>query len=141
MKNFNHKAFIQVRFKDVDKMGHVNNANYLTYIEQARVKYFDDVIGHDKKWSQQMGIILARIEIDYRSPVFFHDTIFVYTRCAQIGTKSITLEWLIVREKDNSEEIVAQGIAVLVCYDYEHEKTIPVPDEHRRLMDAFEGRT
>lgn len=139
MQNFKHKFPIQIRFKDIDKMGHVNNANYLTYIEIARVKYFEDVAGADRKWSQQVGIILARIEIDYKAPVFLHDTISVYTRCSRIGTKSLTLDWRIVREKSGQEEIVAQGIAVLVCYDYVHEKTIALPDEQRSRLEEFEG--
>jgi acyl-CoA thioester hydrolase len=138
MQNFKHKVPIQLRFKDIDKMGHVNNANYLTYIELARVKYFEDVVGTDKKWSQQVGIILARIEIDYKAPVFLHDTIFVYTRCSRIGNKSLTLDWAIVREKQNQEEIVAQGNAVLVCYDYTHEKTIPIPEEQGKAIERFE---
>ncbi|MBL7845495.1 MAG: acyl-CoA thioesterase [Cyclobacteriaceae bacterium] len=138
MQNFKHKFPIQLRFKDIDKMGHVNNANYLTYIEIARVKYFEDVVGTDKKWSQQVGIILARIEIDYKAPVFLHDTIFVYTRCSRIGNKSLTLDWVIVREKQNQEEMVAQGNAVLVCYDYAHEKTIAIPEEQRKALEQFE---
>jgi acyl-CoA thioester hydrolase len=140
MQHFNHKVPIQLRFKDVDRMGHVNNANYLTYIELARVKYFEDVVGTDKKWSQQVGIILARIEIDYKAPVFLHDTIFVYTRCSRIGTKSLTLDWVIVREKMKEEEIVAQGVAVLVYYDYQEDITIAVPEDHRKKIDTYEGR-
>lgn len=139
MKPFKHKIPIQIRFKDIDRMGHVNNANYLTYIELARVKYFEDVVRLDKKWSPEVGIILARIEIDFKAPVFLHDIIFVYTRCSRIGTKSITLDWAVVRQKENSEEVVAQGIAVLVCYDYRSEKTIPVPEEHRRAIEQFEN--
>lgn len=139
MQNFKHKVPIQLRFKDIDKMGHVNNANYLTFIELARVKYFEDVVGTDKKWSQQVGIILARIEIDYKAPVFLHDTVFVYTRCSRIGNKSLTLDWVIVREKQNQEEVVAQGNAVLVCYDYTHEKTIAISDEQRKAIERFEN--
>lgn len=139
MHPFKHKIPIQLRFKDIDKMGHVNNANYLTYIELARVKYFEDVVGTDKKWSQQVGIILARVEIDYKAPVFLHDSIAVYTRCSRIGNKSLTLDWVIVREKSATEEVVAQGIAVLVCYDYTHEKTIPIPEEQRKAIEQFEN--
>jgi len=140
MHPFKHKFPIQLRFKDIDKMGHVNNANYLTYIEVARVKYFEDVVGTDKKWSQQVGIILARIEIDYKAPVFLHDSISVYTRCSRMGNKSFTLDWAIVRDKQNQEEVVAQGNAVLVCYDYTHEKTIAIPEEQRNAIEAYESR-
>jgi acyl-CoA thioester hydrolase len=139
MQNFKHKVPIQLRFKDIDKMGHVNNANYLTFIELARVKYFEDVVGTDKKWSQQVGIILARIEIDYKAPVFLHDTVYVYTRCSRIGNKSLTLDWVVVREKESQEEVVAQGIAVLVCYDYIEEKTVPIPEEQRKAIERYEN--
>lgn len=139
MQHFKHKMPIQLRFKDIDKMGHVNNANYLTYLELARIKYFEDVVGTDKKWSQEVGIILARIEMDFKSPVFLHDTIAVCTRCARIGTKSVTLESAIVREHEGREEVVAQGIAVLVCYDYANEKSITLPEAHRQAIERFEN--
>lgn len=122
-------------------MGHVNNANYLTYIELARVKYFEEVVRLDKKWSPEIGIILARIEVDFKAPLFLHDTVYVYTRCSRIGTKSLTLDWAVVRQKETREEVVASGIAVLVCYDYRHEQTIPVPEAHRRAIEQFEGIT
>jgi acyl-CoA thioester hydrolase len=138
MQKFKHKFPIQIRFKDIDKMGHVNNANYLTYIEAARINYFENAVGDSKKWSHQVGIILARTEIDYKAPVFLHDSINVYTRCSRIGTKSLTLEWIIVRDKNGEEQITAQGLSVLVCYDYVHEKTIVVPDEQRRSIEAYE---
>jgi acyl-CoA thioester hydrolase len=139
MQNFKHKVPIQIRFKDIDRMGHVNNANYLTYIELARVKYFEEVVRMDRRWSPEVGIILARIEIDFKAPVFLHDHISVYTRCARLGTKSLTLEWVVVREKNGAEEVAAQGIAVLVCYDYTRETTVPIPEDHRKAIAAFEG--
>ncbi|MCU0357224.1 MAG: acyl-CoA thioesterase [Cyclobacteriaceae bacterium] len=138
MQNFKHRFPIQIRFKDIDRMGHVNNAVYLTFIETARVHYFDSVVGHGNKWSHSVGLILARTEIDYKAPVFLRDTISVLTRCARIGTKSITIEWVMVRENSPTEEVVAQGISVLVCYDYDKNATIAVPDEHRRLLEAYE---
>ena len=120
-------------------MGHVNNANHLTYVEQGRLKYFEEVVGTDVNWSHQQGIILAHISVDYKAPLFLRDKVFVYTRCSKLGTKSIELSWVIVREKSSTEEIIAQGIAVLVCYDYGKEKTIEIPDEQRKKIEVFEG--
>lgn len=130
-------------------MGHVNNANHLTYIELARIKYFEDVVGADANWSQQQGIILARIEIDYKQPLFLHDKVFVYTRCSKIGRKSIELSWVIVRERPNVgtqnfaslQENIAQGIAVLVCYDYAENKTIEVPELQKQKIIRYEGES
>src|SRR5688572_23288815 len=139
MHPFKHKTPIQLRFKDADIMGHVNNANHLTYIELARLKYFEDVVGADANWSQQQGIILAHISIDYKAPLFLRDKVFVYTRCSKIGKKSIELSWVIVREKSSAEEIIAQGIAVLVCYDYAQGKPVDVPDAQRGKIELYEG--
>jgi acyl-CoA thioester hydrolase len=139
MHPYKHKTPIQLRFKDVDKLGHVNNANHLTYIELARIKYFEDVIGVEANWNQQQGIILAHISIDYKAPLFLQDQVFVYTRCSKLGKKSIELSWVIVREKPNTEEIIAQGIAVLVFYDYEENKTIEIPDLQKQKIIQFEG--
>ena len=139
MHPYKHKTPIQLRFKDGDVMGHVNNANHLTYIELARVKYFEDVVGFDSNWSQQQGIILARVEIDYKQPLFLRDKVFVYTRCSKIGKKSIELSWVIVREKGQQEEAIAQGIAVLVCYDYGENKTIEIPENQKQRIEKYEA--
>jgi acyl-CoA thioester hydrolase len=139
MHPIKHKTPIQLRFKDADIMGHVNNANHLTYIELARIKYFEDVVGVETNWSQQQGIILAHISIDYKAPLFLQDQVFVYTRCSKLGKKSIELSWVIVREKSNTEEIIAQGTAVLVCYDYGESRTIEVPELQKQKIIQFEG--
>ena len=86
-----------------------------------------------------MGVILARTEIDYKSPIFLHDNVFVYTRCGRIGSKSLTTEFAIVREKNGLEELLAKGIAVIVYFDYRHNQTIPVPAEHVTMIKQFEG--
>ncbi len=153
MENFKHKTPIQLRFKDGDIMGHVNNANHLTYIELARIKYFEDVVVSDARpgpvgqanWSQQQGIILAHISIDYKQPLFLRDNVFVYTRCSKLGKKSIELSWVIVRENVETQNIaslqetIAQGIAVMVCYDYAENKSIEVPELQRSKIIQFEG--
>ena len=138
MQDFKHKIPIQLRFKDGDIMGHVNNANHLSYIELARIKYFEDVVGMDSTWSKQQGIILAHISIDYKAPLFIHDKVWVYTRCSKLGTKSIELMWKIVREISGAPEIVAQGNSVLVCYDYSLNQSTLIPENYRLRIEAFE---
>ena len=120
-------------------MGHVNNANHLTYVELSRIKYFEDVIKSSGHWSKDLGVILARTEIDYKSPIFLHDNVSVYSRCAKIGTKSLTTEFAIVREKNDKEELLAQGLAIIVYFDYHHNHTIPVPPEHIEMIKNYEG--
>ncbi len=139
MKNFKHKTQIQVRFADMDMMGHANNAVYSSYIEFARMKYFDDVVAEKGVWSKLEGLILARLEIDFRLPVILGDEITVYTRCARMGTKSFDMECIIVRNSSNVEEIVAETKAVIVCFDYKTNRTIPVSEERKRKIADYEG--
>jgi acyl-CoA thioester hydrolase len=64
-----HKTPVQLRFKDVDALGHVNNANHLSFFELARIHFFDEVIGEEIDWNTT-GMILARATVDYKQPVF-----------------------------------------------------------------------
>ncbi len=139
MKNFKHKFPIQIRFKDIDKMGHVNNANHLTYIEIARFRYFEDVVTGDGKWSKTLGLILARVEIDYKKPILLHHNVSVCTQCSKIGRKSLELEWMIVGDDNGTEEVLAKGIAVVVYFDYQHNQTIAIPEAHKELIRKYEG--
>lgn len=137
MGGYKHKTLIQIRFKDTDKLGHVNNANYLTYFELARMKYAREVIGEInwKKW----GFILAKISIEYIQPVFLEEEIYVYTKCSRLGNKSFDLSHSIVKVKDEKEIEVAKGVAVIVCYDYEKNDSMLIPENWRGLMQRFES--
>ena len=146
MHTFKHKTLIQIRFKDVDMMGHVNNANHFTYLEYARVKYFNDVAGEEVNWTKQ-GIILAKAVLDYKIPILFNDTIYVYTKCSRIGNKSFDLEYKIIKSPTSSpkeggaatmEAVLAEASTVLVCYDYEKGQSILMPEEWKRKIKVFE---
>ena len=136
--NFKHRTPIQIRFKDLDALGHVNNANHLTYFELARMKYSDDVLGKID-WSKN-GFILASIHLEYKRPILLNDEVTVLSRTSKTGTKSFDMEHVIIRiEKDGSETILATGGNVLVCIEYQTMKTISLPEEWRASVSAFEG--
>lgn len=137
MKGFRHKTPIQIRFKDIDLFGHVNNANHFTYLESARVKYFNEIVGEEVNWSRQ-GFILAKATIDYRLPILFKDNTCVYTKCSRFGTRSFDLSHCIVKEQDGQETILAEGTTVIVCFDYDKGETIPVPGDWKRKIQEFE---
>ncbi len=137
MAGFKHKTPIQVRFKDIDALNHVNNANHVTYFELARVKYFDDVVKEEVNWSEQ-GIILAKITVDYKAPVYFKDKLFVYTKCIRLGNKSFDLAYSLVREKDGKETELATGSSVQVCFDYKNQATISIPGSWKKMVEDFE---
>ena len=136
MEGCKHKTPIQIRFKDIDAFRHVNNANHFTYLELARVKYFDDVAGKNMEWSKQ-GVILANAKVDYKLPVLLKDTVFVYTKCSRMGNKSFDLSYSIVKEENGKEIVVGEVSTVHVCYDYENATTIPLPEEWKKKILDF----
>jgi acyl-CoA thioester hydrolase len=132
MNPFKQKTRIQIRFKDIDKMGHVNNANYMTYFELARVEYFNELASaKDLKidWTGEESVILAKIEMEYKQPILLEDNIFVYTWVSRMGSKSFDMSCSIVRLVNDKEVEVAKGLAVIVCFNYLANQSILVPEK------------
>jgi acyl-CoA thioester hydrolase len=138
MPTFKHKTPIEVRFADVDAFGHVNNAKYLTYFEQARVRYFNDIVDWTYDWSKE-GIILAKADIDFIRPIHFRDEIIVFTRCARLGNKSFDLQYQIMSYKDGEEILMSDCTTVMVAFDYVSKKSIVVPEEWKQALKKYEG--
>ncbi|MDQ3192674.1 MAG: acyl-CoA thioesterase [Bacteroidota bacterium] len=128
---------IEIRFADIDKLGHVNNAVYLTYFEQARLKYFKEVIGTGIDWSEN-GIILAKAEIDFILPLLLENKAVVEISCSRIGTKSFDLNYQIIVEKSNTKTVITKGKTIMVCYNYKNEKTIEIPTNWLEKVKSFE---
>jgi acyl-CoA thioester hydrolase len=111
----------RVRFRDVDSMGHVNNAVYSTYLEQARI----GILGGLEPF------ILARVEIDFRAELHEGEEVEVRSRCARVGTKSFELQ----HEVRAADRLVAEAKSVLVGYDYERSASVPLSEELRRTLE------
>jgi len=138
MSDFHFHHPIEVRYGDLDPQGHVNNSKHLTYFEQARVAYMIELGLFTKNQSfMEIGVILADVHITYLEPIYFGQSIKVGVHAVRLGTKSMTWEQNIV-DSDTGQE-VAKGEVVMVTYDYKDEKTIPVPQEWRERITAFEG--
>ena len=121
---------LEVRFADIDVMGHVNNAIFLNYFEQGRIAFFRQHNQSDWDWSKY-GIIVARNEVDYLKPVLLHDEVYVTAEFGKMGNKSFQMIMRVFRKVDDTEVDCAKGVVTLVCFDYKQQKTIPVPDEWR----------
>ena len=127
---------VQVRFRDLDAMGHVNNAVFLTYLEIGRMVYYRELMGLTRP--QEFNFILARMEIDFRSPIELGDSVFVGIRVSRVGNKSFHFEYEI--REGESGRLVAEATSVQVMYDYRQRTTIPVSPEFLARLEAFEGR-
>jgi acyl-CoA thioester hydrolase len=136
IKHFKHSTNVEVRFADMDSFGHVNNASFLTFIEQARIRYFDDISGWHYDPSKE-GVILAHASLDFLRPLHFKEKLQVLTMCPYIGSKSISIVHRIMAGENDE---IATAESVLVAFDYSAMKSIPVPAKWREAIGKFEGK-
>jgi acyl-CoA thioester hydrolase len=115
-----------VRFRDVDAMGHVNNAVFLTYLEEARIAFLVPF------GAEVSSMILARVEIDFRAPLRMGDEIEVGVRPANLGRKSFELEY----EVRAHDVVAASAKTVIVSFDYESGRSIELPPSWREALAA-----
>ena len=120
--DYAYRHRLSVRFRDCDAMGHVNNAVYSTFLEEARIEVLGGLV----------DFILARVEIDFRSELRAGEEIEVRTRCSRIGTKSFELE----HEIRAGGRLAAEAKSVLVGYDYERGQSVPLSDEVRARLSG-----
>lgn len=140
MNSFKYKLPLPIRFVDFDQLGHVNNANYLTYFEIARIRYFEDIVASGRVDWKKEGIILAKAIIDFRQPINGYTNYFVSVCCSRIGTKSFDLSYLITLEEHGQVTAIAEGTTVMVCFDYLTQKTIKMDAGWISEIEKFEGR-
>ena len=140
IERFKHKTEIKVRFSDLDAMQHVNNATYLSYLEEARIKYFNDLFNL-KDGNLDYEAVIARIEIDYLFPIVLGDEIEVYTRISNLGNKSVDVLHIIAIRKDSGLIKTAASVTKLVYYDYKSRTTKQIPASAKKIISEFEGLT
>jgi acyl-CoA thioester hydrolase len=126
---------IQVRFTDVDIMGHVSNTVYQNYYDTGKTQYFDHILP-DLDYVN-LGVVGASIKLDYLLPILMHYKIVVETRISVLGTKSFTMEHRLVNIE--TDEVLSTCTAVLVCYDTRQGKSRLIPDHWRKAIIKHEG--
>lgn len=130
---FRFRTPIHVRWSDCDPFGHVNNAVYLTYLEQARFAYWNEVLP-DIPFP---GMILARIEIDYRAQAFPDEHLDLHAAIVEMRTTSFVVEYEL-RKADGT--VVVRARSVQVFFDYETNRPIPIEPRFRERVTTYEGQ-
>jgi acyl-CoA thioester hydrolase len=128
---------IQVRYSDCDPQGHVNNARFVSFIEEARFQYIVKLGLWEGGSFLDLNLIVASIHMDLLAPINLFQPVRVGARVTRIGNKSIAFEYLI--EDSRSGQALARAETAMVTYDYHTLKSIPVPDDWREKIAAFEG--
>ena len=123
---------VQVRFRDIDAMGHVNNAIYATYVEQARTDYFDRVLdaGLD-----DVSTVLASLELSYERPILLEQSVTVTIDVPGLGRSSLPMEYEVLADGERA----ATAKSVQVFLDPETGESAPIPERFRERITEFEG--
>lgn len=124
---------LPVRFRDLDPMGHVNNAVYATYLEHARARYFREVVGESLPTADT---VLVHLSVDYRVPIDLDDgSVKVALWIPRLGESSIPMEY----EVRVGETVAASAETVQVAYDRDAGTSKPIPDAWRAAIEADMG--
>ena len=127
---------VSVRFRDTDAMGHVNNAVYSSYLEEARIAYWRALTGLED--FTKVDLILARVEIDFRSPAFVGETLRVKIALTEARGSSFDFRYRV--EEKKSGRLVAEARSVQCLYDYKLGKIKRISPDFRRRIEEFENR-
>jgi acyl-CoA thioester hydrolase len=135
VQGFAHTFSQDVAFRDLDGLGHVNNAVYLSYVESARLAYMQEVLGPLEL--EELGIV-ADVKISFRSPASLGETLEVGQRVSRVGETSLVFDFEI---RGGDGRLVAEGSTVHVAFDYGMRRPVPVPEEWRSRIESYEARS
>lgn len=125
----------RVPFSDIDMLGHANNTAYLRWAESIRTEYLADILG--AFIGGERGMILARVTVDYESPIGYHEAIAIGARIGRVGNKSFDFEHEVWSEDRTVR--CAKIASTLVAMDYTTDSTIAVPADWRTRIAAYES--
>jgi len=128
-----------VQWGEQDPLGHVNHVTYFRWYESARIVYFLKVGLMDMHKNERIGPILASVANDYRRQITYPDTVHIGVRISRIGRSSMDMEHKILSQNDHA--LAAEGTSTLVVFDYQTNKSCPVPARIRHAIETLEGRT
>jgi len=125
---------IEVRFRDLDAMGHVNNSVFFTYFEHGRMLFSRQIF---KMYEPvEFTFIMAHISCNFLKPVQLSDSVILQMWVKNIGTKSFDYGYKLV-DRSNESVVYASGESVQVCYDYKAAKSITVPADMRAKLSEY----
>lgn len=133
---FHHRSDLQLRFNDVDVLGHVNNTVYFSFYDTGKALYFTDVQGWPVDW-RHVDRVIANVNCAYIAPIHFGDDMEVLTRCKSVGTKSFTLEQ-VLRDK-KTDQIKSFAETVMVAIDPVTQRAVELSENIRKAFADYES--
>lgn len=136
-ETFKETLPIQIRFSDIDALGHINNNVYFSYFDLGKTTYFETIKGKsDISWTDGL-IVVAHIEVDFLSPVYYRENIVVDSKVTKLGDKSGVFLQQIRNVKNG--EVKCRCKSVFVTYDAHTQASMPIPDTWRKIISEHEG--
>jgi acyl-CoA thioester hydrolase len=132
---------VKVYFSDCDMMGHLNNARFFTFMEQARLEYaknFSEIDFRNLKSDPVLSFILAEISCNFKSPAYLDETLIVKIRASDLKRSSFVFEYELSEEK--TKRLVALGRSVQVFFNYQQQKSVEIPEGIRKKFEEIEGQ-
>ncbi|CAM3022684.1 thioesterase family protein [Paenibacillus sediminis] len=137
LQKFQFSIPIKVRYSETDLLGHLNNVSYFIYFEQGRVDYLEHLELSDSLFNQETISVVADLECQYLGQIFIKDPLKLHVRIAKLGRSSFDLEYAVVQALTG--ELKAVGRGAMVYIDTKSGKSLPLPDDARAKIIAFEG--
>lgn len=130
--DFDHSVDLQIRFNDIDILGHLNNTVYFSFYDTGKAYFFEHMLGGKVDW-QRVECVIANVDCAYISPIYFGEEVAVYTRCLSISEKSFRLQQIILEKKTGQLKSACE--TVMVSYDPVERKTVPLSERYRRALE------
>lgn len=125
---------LPVQWGEQDAFGHVNNIVYFRWFESARIDLLNSCPSQVSMSGSGLGPILASIKCDYKRQLRFPDTVYVGSKISRVGRSSADICHAVVSREQG--EIVAEGVSVIVVFDYSAQRVTRIPDDLRQQFDA-----
>lgn len=127
MPDYAYSTDIDVHLRDIDRGNHVNNAVLVSYLQQARIEYLDELVNY---LDDPVYIVVATLEIKFDRPIVWGETVTIDLRIPDIGTSSFTIEYR-ARVGDTT---TATAETRMVTFDRDAEESIPIPESWRNKL-------
>lgn len=134
--DYKAKLPIQIRFNDIDSLGHINNNIYLSFFDLAKVDYFDKMRGASVSWTEG-AIVLAHLEMDFLFPTFYREKVIVESKVVRIGNKSGEFIQQLVNEQTGQVKCICKSVFVYI--DAETQTPSPIPYVWKEAISKYEG--
>lgn len=131
LSEFKHILPLQIRFNDIDILGHLNNTVYFGFFDTGKAYFFEDILEGRMDW-KKVDTVIANVDCAYVKPIYFGEKIEVRTRCAGIHEKSFRIQQVIVETE--KQELKAAAETVMVSFDAKTQTSMPMPEHIRKAL-------